>query len=107
MQVVERGLPPYTLLNVNVPDKSLADIAGVRVTRQGTRIYRDELVTRDDPRGRPYYWIGGDAPTGVQDEEGTDFWALANSYISVTPLNMDMTAHAFVEELRDWKVSAD
>ena len=67
----------------------------------------DELVTRDDPRGRPYYWIGGDAPTGVQDEEGTDFWALANGYISVTPLNMDMTAHTFVEELRDWKVSAD
>lgn len=107
VQIVERGLPPYTLLNVNVPDLPLDKIAGVRVTRQGTRIYRDELVTRADPRGKPYYWIGGDEPTGIQDEEGTDFWALANGYISVTPLNMDMTAHAFVDELKKWEISAD
>jgi 5'-nucleotidase len=106
-EVVKRGLPRHTLLNVNCPDLPMADIAGVMVTRQGTRIYHDEVVTRQDPQGRPYHWIGGDPPTGVKDEEGTDIWALSEGYISVTPLHMDMTNHAFAGELKDWKLTLD
>ena len=79
--VIENGLPPDTLLNVNVPCLPDEQIAGTRITRQGLRVYRDELVAREDPRGRPYYWIGGDAPTGVP-EEGTDFGALNEGYVS-------------------------
>ena len=74
---------------------------GIAVTRQGLRLYRDELVRRDDPRGRPYYWIGGEAPTGVADE-GTDIGSLAAGFVSVTPLQLDLTAHASLESIRGW-----
>jgi 5'-nucleotidase len=70
-QVLARGLPEGVLLNANVPPLPADQIAGVLVTRMGLRIYRDELVRRLDPRGRPYYWIGGPPPTGVE-EEGVD-----------------------------------
>ncbi len=63
--------------------------------------YRDELVKREDPRGRPYYWIGGEAPTGV-NESGTDFGDLAAGYVSITPLQMDMTAQGFLHEMAGW-----
>jgi 5'-nucleotidase len=106
VEVARRGLPRHTLLSVNVPDLPPEDIAGVMVTRQGTRIYPDRLIVRDDPRGRPYYWIGGDPPSGLEEEKGTDFWALSKGYISVTPLHMDLTAHAFAEELRGWELRA-
>jgi 5'-nucleotidase len=107
VEVDKRSLPRHTLLSVNVPDLPQEDIAGVMVTRQGTRIYPDRLIVRDDPRGRPYYWIGGDPPSGLEEEEGTDFWALSKGYISVTPLHMDLTAHTFAEELRGWELSVD
>jgi len=94
-------LPEQALLNVNVPYCSMQEIKGYRITRQGLRVYRDELVRREDPRGRPYYWIGGQAPTGVL-EEGTDFGALAECYVSITPLTLDLTAHSFKEELENW-----
>src|SRR5512147_736814 len=65
--VFERGLPPLTLLNVNVPG---VPIKGGKITQQGHRIYRDELDELIDPMGRPYYWIGGDRPTGHTEEVG-------------------------------------
>jgi 5'-nucleotidase len=96
--IAARGLAPGLLLNVNVP---AGPARGWRVTRQGRRVYRDALVERHDPRGKPYYWIGGQAPTG-EAIEGTDFWALANGFISVTPLQLDLTAHAALPELARW-----
>lgn len=98
---LQHGLPEGTLLNINVPPLPIDQIAGVQITRMGLRIYRDELIRRTDPRGKPYYWIGGPAPTGVE-EEGTDIWAVANGYISVTPIQLDLTAHGFLPTLRDW-----
>lgn len=104
-QVVERvmrhGLPDKTLLNVNVPYLPYDEIHGIRITRQGLRVYRDILDQRIDPRGRPYYWIGGEAPTGVP-EEGTDFGALDDGMVSITPLHMDMTAYRAMEDIRTW-----
>lgn len=97
--VVEKGLPELTLLNVNVP---LAEAKGVKVTRQGRRRYHDELVERIDPLGKPYYWIGGGRPTGDTEEVGTDIWAVAQGYISITPIVLDMTSQAFREELSGW-----
>ena len=105
-QVLKRGLSPGVLLNVNVPPIPAQQIAGVLVTRMGLRIYRDELVRRLDPRGRPYYWIGGPAPTGVE-EEGTDIWAIAHGYISVTPIQLDLTAYGFLDTLGDWELDGD
>lgn len=100
-QVIRRGLPAGVLFNVNIPRLSLEQIRGFRITRQGLRIYRDELVRREDPRGRPYYWIGGDLPTGIQ-EEGTDIGALAEGYVSITPLQLDLTAHLLIPTLEKW-----
>lgn len=101
-QVLEHGLPASTLLNVNVPYLPYDQIKGFAWTRLGLRVYNDELVTRKDPRGRPYYWIGGEAPGGVPDE-GTDFGALAQGFVSITPLQMDMTAYPAMESLIKWK----
>ncbi|MEJ2349040.1 MAG: 5'/3'-nucleotidase SurE, partial [Anaerolineales bacterium] len=68
----QKNLPGDTILNVNVPYGPLSEMKGFKLTRQGLRIYRDELVRRLDPRGQPDYWIGGDTPTGVE-EPGTDY----------------------------------
>jgi 5'-nucleotidase len=98
-RIAERGLPPGVLLNVNVPQAE--ELRGPIVTRQGLRVYRDQLVERQDPRGKPYYWIGGEYPTGRM-EEGTDFWAMEHGYVSVTPLHLDLTAVGRLDEIRDW-----
>jgi 5'-nucleotidase len=100
-KVAEKELPSQTLLNVNVPAVPEGEIAGVMVTRMGLRIYYDELVRRVDPRGRPYYWIGGKEPGGVLDE-GTDLWAVANNYVSVTPLQLDLTSYELIERIETW-----
>lgn len=92
-------MPELTLLNVNVP---LKPARGVRITRQGHRIYHDRLIERIDPMGIPYYWIGGDRPTGNAEEVGTDIWALAQGYISVTPIRLDMTNQDFMKEVDGW-----
>jgi 5'-nucleotidase len=99
--VLAHGLPPKTLLNVNVPDLPDEQIHGFALTRLGMRFYRDELVTRLDPRNRPYYWIGGDFPAGMV-EDGTDCGALAEGYVSVTPLQLDFTAYKMIEEMQGW-----
>ena len=94
-------IDPRTLLNVNVPYLPDEQIKGFLVTRQGLRVYRDRLDQRTDPRGRPYYWIGGDAPTAIPDE-GTDFGALAQGYVSITPLDLDLTDYRVLEGLRNF-----
>jgi 5'-nucleotidase len=102
-QVIQRGLPADTVLNVNVPDLPTDQIQGWAITRQGMRIYRDCLDHRKDPRGRSYYWIGGDFPTGIP-EEGTDVGALARGLVSITPLQLDLTAYQVIETLRSWEL---
>jgi 5'-nucleotidase len=99
--ILADGLPANTFLNVNAPPLPSDEVKGVLVTRLGQRVYRDILVERQDPQGRPYYWIGGEPPTGVV-EDGTDYGAVARGYISVTPLSMDMTATRFMQPLGEW-----
>jgi 5'-nucleotidase len=96
--VVQQNLPQGVLLNINVPAQT---IKGVEITRMGRRVYNDELVARLDPRGSPYYWIGGKAPTGIPDD-GTDVGALSNGFISITPIQLDMTALKFLDVLQKW-----
>jgi 5'-nucleotidase len=95
--VLEKGLPPFTVLNVNVPN--LPRVKGLRVTRQGISIYRDALVEED---GAGTYSIGGQAPTGVLDEVGTDLWAVHQGYASVSPIHLDMTAHHLIADVVNW-----
>ncbi len=100
--VIENGLPPEILLNVNVPYLVSSDLMrGFRVTRQGLRVYHSRLDEGIDPRGKPYYWIAGDAPTGVS-ERGSDIGALADSYVSITPLHLDLTSYHALTDLNAW-----
>jgi len=101
-QVIENGLAHEVLLNVNVPLLSEEKIRGIKITRQGLRVYHSRLDERIDPRGRPYYWIGGDAPTGVP-ERGTDVGALAEGFASVSPVQLDLTAYRTLTDLNTWQ----
>jgi 5'-nucleotidase len=101
-QVIENGLSHETLLNVNVPLLPEEKIRGIKITRQGLRVYHSRLDERTDPRGRPYYWIGGDAPTGVP-ERCTDVGALAEGFVSITPLQLDLTAYRTLTDLNTWQ----
>jgi 5'-nucleotidase len=96
--VIAKGLPPLTILNLNVPPADT--VKGLRLTRQGIRIYLDELE-----RGDGSYRIVGPEPGGMTDEEGTDLWALHNGYASLTPLHLDLTAHRFLADLAAWDIT--
>lgn len=98
-RVAREGLPAGILLNLNVPYLPLGELRGILPTRQGLRVYRDALDRRVDPRGKPYYWIGGEAPTGV-DTAGTDFGAIKARYASLTPLQLDLTAFDLLEKMK-------
>lgn len=101
-QVLRRGLPRNTLLNVNVPNLPRRRIRGVRFTRLGKRIYRDVVVKRADPQGRTFYSIDGEDP-GWKREPETDFAAIEEDMISVTPFHLDLTHHAAVQRLMTWE----
>jgi len=103
-QVVERGLPRRGLLNVNLPFLPWAAIEGVKVTRLGSRVYKDTLVRKQDPRGRDYYWIGGEDPVWER-QEGTDFHAVHEGWISVTPLRLDLTDDGALDALKGWSLA--
>ncbi len=96
--LLEQPLPPQTLFNVNVPRRPAAQIHGLRFTSLGRRIYRDVLVTRDDPWGKPYHWIGGEIPTGIA-EQGSDFGAIEGGFVSISPLGIDLTRHDVLADL--------
>ena len=100
--VLAKELPEGILLNVNVPFLADEGLRGFRLTRQGLRVYHSRLDERIDPRGRPYYWIGGEAPTGVL-ERGTDIGALADGFVSITPLHLDLTAYRALSDLNTWE----
>jgi 5'/3'-nucleotidase len=104
--VMEHGIQKSVLLNVNVPYLPEEQMRGVLITRLGLRVYRDALDRRQDPRGRPYYWIGGEAPTGVP-EEGTDFGALAQGAVSITPLHTDLTSFSAIQDLCLWNLGLE
>jgi 5'-nucleotidase len=99
--ILEHGLRRGELLSINVPAATIAECEGFEVTRVGRRIYQDELVQRLDPRGLPYYWIGGPPPSGIS-VPGTDFNAVVNRRISVTPIHLDLTGRRLLRQLRTW-----
>ena len=99
--ILDRGFASDALLNVNVPNLPRDQIAGVEVTKLGKRVYKDQLTERLDPYGNPYYWVGG--PAGSDDADpGTDIAAMRAGKISVTPIYLELTSHALINELRQW-----
>ncbi|MCK4539490.1 MAG: 5'/3'-nucleotidase SurE [Candidatus Krumholzibacteria bacterium] len=91
------------LLNVNIPPLPEDKLRGLRITKLGSRVYNDSIVKKTDPRGKDYFWIGGGEP-GWNIDEKSDFTAVSNDYISVTPLKVDMTDYKSVLELEQWKL---
>jgi 5'-nucleotidase len=105
LMVLERGLPDWTLLNVNVPNIPMNEIRGVRVVRQGKQVYEEAVVEKQDPRGRTYYWIGGQL-TSWHNEPDTDYAAVSEGYVSVTPVNLDLTDYSAMDVLKEWPMSS-
>ncbi|HVL52632.1 MAG TPA: 5'/3'-nucleotidase SurE, partial [Vitreimonas sp.] len=99
--ILEQGLSRGELINVNVPAVEPEDFEGFEVTRLGKRVYQDELIQRADPRGIPYYWIGGPPPSGLA-VPGTDFHAVVHRRIAVTPIHLDLTGRRLLKRLRTW-----
>jgi 5'/3'-nucleotidase len=97
-KVLNEGLPEGTLLNMNVPQ---GEIKGVKVTRQGIKNARPVITEHIDPRGKPYFWIG-EQYFRSKAEDGTDYRAIENGYVSVTPLRSDMTDHSLLSSLDSW-----
>jgi 5'-nucleotidase len=97
----EQPLPPDTILNVNVPDVPWEELAGFRATRLGNRHKSEPVVRAADPRGRPIFWIG---PAGPEQDAGpgTDFHSIRSNQVSVTPLTVDLTRHAAMDDLDRW-----
>jgi 5'-nucleotidase len=102
--LVEQSFPKDTLLNVNLPAIDPAEVKGIRVTTLGERRYADSLTRAKDPSGREYFWIGGGSLswTGRTGRKDSDFAAVEDGYISVTPLHLDLTNYRLLEEIQAW-----
>lgn len=105
-QLINQPLPKDTILNVNVPDIPVCDLKGYQATRLGQRHKSEPVITNTDPRGRLIYWVG---PPGAEQDagEGTDFYAVNEGYVSVTPLQLDLTWYDRIKQLHDWLPKAD
>ena len=102
VQKIERApLASDIVLNLNVPNIPLSELAGVRATRLGFRHKSEQILKDIDPYGRPIYWVGP-AGEGQDAGEGTDFFAIEQGFASVTPLKVDLTQHSAVKDLSDW-----
>ncbi len=100
-KIVDNPLPKDTLLNINVPDLPYSKLQGYQSTRLGQRHKSEAVIKSFDPRGREIYWVG--PPGSEQDAgEGTDFFAIKNGYVSVTPLQLDLTRYERMNEIEQW-----
>lgn len=99
--VMTHPLPQDTILNVNVPNLPIDEIKGVKITRLGNRHKAENAIPITDPRGFKMYWIG---PAGPEADagEGTDFYAVKHGYVSISPIQTDMTKHDFINDLSTW-----
>jgi 5'-nucleotidase len=104
--VATHGLPANTLLNVNVPDIPLDELRGIRITSQSSRRYDDQVVTKTDPRGRPYFWIAGNV-TSRDAPKTSDFHAVESGFASVTPIQLDLTNHDAIPIVEAWNLSVE
>ena len=104
-QILSReGFPPHTLLNVNLPGVPPQEVQGIKVTSLGRRQYSDSITRALDPKGRVYFWIGGDISAWAGAEDA-DYRAVQSGFISVTPLQLDLTNYKLLEEIRSWNLA--
>lgn len=103
VSVMEKEFPKDTLLNVNIPPLDEEDIAGVLITHLGSRKYKNCFDRRQDPRGKTYYWLAGEAVEDL-DDTGSDVWAIKNNYISITPIHFDLTNYEVIDTIKQWEL---
>jgi 5'-nucleotidase len=102
---LKNGIPNNTCLNVNIPNVPSEEIKGIRVCRQAKAFWKDDFQPRKDPSGKTYYWITGEFVNHDKGDD-TDVWALDNNYVSVVPVQYDLTAHHAMAELNNWDYEA-
>ncbi len=101
LEVLEKGLPESVVLNVNFPKLDEKEIRGIKICRQAKALWVEKFDKRKTPQGRDYYWLAGEFINQDKGED-TDEWALANGYISVVPVQFDLTAHHAIQQLNTW-----
>lgn len=106
LEVLENGLPEGVILNVNFPKLKEKDIKGIKVCRQAKAMWQERFDKRKTPHGRDYYWLTGEF-VNMDNGEDTDEWALEHGYISVVPVQFDLTAHHAMQTLNSWKLNND
>jgi 5'-nucleotidase len=99
--VAVTDFPPETILNINLPDRPASEVKGLRITQLGSRFFSESLTRMKDPWGREIFWIGGGTVTWTGGEQ-SDHRAVAEGYISLTPLHMDLTDYDLIETVRRW-----
>lgn len=105
-EVLENGLPEGVILNVNFPKLKEKDIKGIKICRQAKAMWQERFDKRQTPHGRDYYWLTGEF-VNLDKGEDTDEWALENGYISVVPVQFDLTAHHAMQTLNSWNLNND
>lgn len=104
LQTLENGLPKGTILNVNFPKLKQEQIQGIKICRQAKAYWREKFDKRQTPQGKDYYWLTGEFINEDQGED-TDEWALEHGYISIVPVQFDMTAYYAVQQLNTWNLN--
>lgn len=99
--MISNSLPDRILLNVNVPNCALSELRGIEMTRQDVGAYGAQAIKRLDRQGKPYYWIGGEREK-VDRREDTDLNTIRNQCVSITPVQLDFTAHHLIDPLKRW-----
>ena len=99
--LIKNNLPENLVLNINFPNIDYKELKGIEITRHGKRVYQDELKKIHDPQGDIHYWLGGDLPEG-KIEPDTDFEAIYNRKVSITPLTLDLTNYNIMPKIKDW-----
>ncbi len=103
-EVLQKKLPENVILNVNFPKKIAEDIKGIKICRQAKAMWEEKFDKRKTPQGKDYYWLTGEF-INQDTGEDTDEWALENNYISVVPVQFDMTAHHAIQPLNNWNLN--
>ena len=100
-KLVEAGWPKGNLINMNFPGVALDEVKGVKICPQGRRKIGEKLVRREDPKGHPYFWIGGPGDEPYDDHPAADYKQCFDGYVTITPLNLDLTNYRALETLRE------
>ncbi|OGO78064.1 MAG: 5'/3'-nucleotidase SurE [Clostridiales bacterium GWB2_37_7] len=104
-QILEHGIPQNHIFNVNIPAiNSLQEIKGIKICKLGIKIYKNNFEERKDPKGNTYYWLAGEL-VDLPDDIDTDIYAIKNKYISITPINIDLTDYELKNKMHSWKMN--